>query len=79
MAVTAIEFINDGVQIIKIKLGKNAKEDVERIRLIREAVGPKIQLRIDANQGWSYDDALFALTSMAQYDIAYCEQPMHFE
>lgn len=76
MAATAIEFINDGVQIIKIKLGKNAKEDVERIRLIREAVGPKIQLRIDANQGWSYDDALFALTSMAQYDIAYCEQPM---
>lgn len=76
MAATAIDFIKDGVQIIKIKLGKNAKEDVERVRLIREAVGPAIQLRIDANQGWSYDDALFALQAMANYDIAYCEQPM---
>ena len=76
MAATAEKFIADGVQIIKIKLGKNAKEDVERVRLIREAVGPSIQLRIDANQGWSYDDALFALNHIAPFDVAYCEQPM---
>jgi L-alanine-DL-glutamate epimerase-like enolase superfamily enzyme len=76
MAATAIKFIEDGVQIIKIKLGKNAKEDVERVRLIREAVGPSIQLRIDANQGWSYEDAIFALDHIAPYEVAYCEQPM---
>lgn len=76
MAATAKDFIQRGVRIIKIKLGKNAKEDVERIRQIREAVGPSIKLRIDANQGWSYEDALYALTAMGPYDIQFCEQPM---
>lgn len=73
---TAIRFVADGVKIIKVKLGKNAQEDIERMRLIREAVGPEIGLRIDANQGWSFDDAVFALQHIAAYDIAYCEQPM---
>lgn len=76
MAKTAGEFIRKGVRIIKIKLGKNAKEDVERVRLIRETVGKEILLRIDANQGWSYEDALFALQAMGPYNIQFCEQPM---
>jgi L-Ala-D/L-Glu epimerase len=59
-----------------VKLGKNAKEDVERIKQIRAAVGPDILLRIDANQGWNYEDALFALTAMGPYNIQFCEQPM---
>jgi L-alanine-DL-glutamate epimerase-like enolase superfamily enzyme len=78
MAATARDFIQRGVRIIKIKLGKNAKEDVERVRLIREAVGKDILLRIDANQGWSYEDALFALQSMGEYNIQFCEQPMRY-
>lgn len=76
MAATAKEFIKNGVEIIKIKLGKNAKEDIERVRLIREAVGPHIKLRTDANQGWSFVDAVYALQQIAPYDIQYCEQPM---
>lgn len=76
MAAKAIDFIARGVRIIKVKLGKDAQEDVERIRRIREAVGPKTGLRIDANQGWSYEDALFALTQLGQYNIEFCEQPM---
>jgi len=78
MAAKAIDFVKRGVRIIKIKLGKNAEEDVERVRRIREAVGPAIILRIDANQGWSYEDAVFALTTMASYDVQFCEQPMRF-
>jgi o-succinylbenzoate synthase len=78
MAGKAVDFVNRGVRIIKIKLGRNAKEDVERVRRIREAVGASIGLRIDANQGWSYDDALFALTAMGPYNIQFCEQPMRF-
>jgi len=76
MAATAIEFVKNGVQTIKVKLGKNYKEDVERIRLIREAVGPEIKLRTDANQGWNYDEALYALQHIAPFDIQFCEQPM---
>lgn len=76
MAATAIEFKEKGVNIIKVKLGKNAKEDILRIKKIREAIGYEMQLRIDANQGWSYDDAVLALTGMADYQISFCEQPM---
>jgi o-succinylbenzoate synthase len=76
MAARAIDFVKRGVRIIKIKLGKNAAEDVERVCKIREAAGSSIGLRIDANQGWSYEDAVFALTAMAPYNIQFCEQPM---
>lgn len=78
MAAQAKDFIARGVRIIKIKLGKNATEDVERVKQIREAVGPNIALRIDANQGWDYEDALFALQSMYPFDIQFCEQPMRY-
>jgi L-alanine-DL-glutamate epimerase-like enolase superfamily enzyme len=77
MAEQAVAFVEKGVRILKIKLGKNAKEDVRRIELISEAVGNEIKLRIDANQGWSYDDAVFALTALGKFNIEFCEQPIH--
>jgi o-succinylbenzoate synthase len=76
MAATAIEFKAKGVNIIKVKLGKKATDDIERIRQIRNAIGPAIILRIDANQGWSYEDAVTTLQALAEYDIQFCEQPM---
>ena len=76
MAATARDFISKEVHIIKVKLGKDVATDVERIRQIREAVGPAMKLRIDANQGWSYEDAVLALTQLAPYNIEFCEQPM---
>ena len=79
MAETAKSFVNNGVKIIKVKLGKNGAEDIKRIALIREAVGPTIQLRIDANQGWDFPTALETLKALEKYDIAFCEQPMHHQ
>ncbi|MFN5327466.1 MAG: mandelate racemase/muconate lactonizing enzyme family protein [Bacteroidota bacterium] len=77
MAEKAKIFIGHGVQIIKIKLGKNGDEDVRRVALIREAVGSSIRLRIDANQGWDYPTALKTLLAIEKYKIDFCEQPMH--
>jgi L-alanine-DL-glutamate epimerase-like enolase superfamily enzyme len=76
MALKALDFKATGATILKVKLGKNAVEDVERIRQIREAIGSDIKIRIDANQGWSFDDAVFALQAIGEYDIEFCEQPM---
>lgn len=76
MAEKAASFKRSGAKILKIKLGKNAEEDVERIKQIREAVGNEIKIRIDANQGWSFDDAVYALQALGKYDIEFCEQPM---
>jgi len=76
MAQQAMAFKQQGFRIIKIKLGKAPAEDVERVKQIRAAVGNDLLLRIDANQGWSFEDALYALKSLAQYNIQFCEQPM---
>jgi hypothetical protein len=77
MAAQAIDFVAKGVRIIKVKLGKDPVEDVERIKAIRTAIGDEIILRIDANQGWSSNDALGVLTNLSKYTIEFCEQPMH--
>ncbi|GAO42937.1 putative muconate cycloisomerase [Flavihumibacter petaseus NBRC 106054] len=76
MAEQARDFVRRGVTIIKIKLGKDPETDMERVRHIREVVGPEIRLRIDANQGWSPEEALQALMGMGPYHIQFCEQPM---
>jgi L-Ala-D/L-Glu epimerase len=76
MAETAVEFKKKGVRIIKIKLGKEGVTDLQRVRLIRESVGPSLQLRIDANQGWDFETAREVLVKMGSYDISFCEQPM---
>ena len=76
MAQKAILFKKDGVRMIKIKLGKHGKEDVERVRQIRNAVGNELILRIDANQGWNFEDAQSALTAMGPLNVQFCEQPM---
>jgi L-Ala-D/L-Glu epimerase len=76
MANTALEWQQKGASILKIKLGKNVQDDLARIKAIRQAVKPGMKLRLDANQGWSFEDALHALQSMKDLDIEFCEQPM---
>ncbi len=78
MAAQAAAFKEKGFRIIKVKLGRDPAEDVERIRLIREAVGPDHRIRIDANQGWDYDSARYALSALGKFDIEFCEQPMRY-
>ncbi len=76
MAQKAIAFKQSGANILKVKLGKNAVDDIERIKQIREAVGYDLQIRIDANQGWNFDDAVYSLQALGKYKIEFCEQPM---
>lgn len=76
MAISALKYQSQGCRIIKIKLGKKIHEDIERVRQIRTAVGGEMILRLDANQGWSFDDALLALGALEEFNIEFCEQPM---
>jgi len=76
MAADAVKIKAAGYPAIKIKLGKNGKTDVVRIKTIREAVGNEIPLRIDANQGWAVDEAIETLQALAVYDIQHCEEPI---
>lgn len=76
MAGIAMKYQDQGATILKIKLGKDPEVDLQRIKLIREKVGKKMIIRIDANQGWNFDEALKCLNGMNELNIEFCEQPM---
>lgn len=79
MAKDSIDAINRGYDVLKIKVGKDSKKDMERMRAIRDAVGYEVKLRIDANQGWKPKEAVKLLRNMedAGLDIEFVEQPVH--
>jgi o-succinylbenzoate synthase len=71
--------IADGFDVLKVKVGTGGgTADFERVRRIREAIGPDPRLRLDANQGWSRRDAVTAIRAMedAGCDIELVEQPV---
>lgn len=76
MANDALEFKKAGFPAIKLKLGTTTKEDVARVKAIREAVGPDYPIRIDANQGWDPVTAIKTLNELDRYNIEHCEEPI---
>ncbi|MEV5964346.1 dipeptide epimerase [Kribbella sp. NPDC051952] len=68
--------VADGFDVLKVKVGTDAKADVERVRRVREAIGPGATLRLDANQGWSRRDAVNAIRALEDCDIELVEQPV---
>jgi L-alanine-DL-glutamate epimerase-like enolase superfamily enzyme len=76
MVKDALLIKENGFQAIKVKLGESCEKDVERIRLIREAVGMEIPMRIDANQGWDTATAIATLKALGPFNIQHCEEPI---
>ncbi len=60
--------------VIKVKLGSDA-EDVRRIAAIREA-RPDVKLRVDANAGWTLDEAIRNIHELEKFDLELIEQPL---
>jgi len=71
----AKELVAMGFTTIKIKVGRDPQADIERVRIVRAAVGPDIELTIDANCGWSADTAIRCLHELVDCKLALCEQP----
>lgn len=72
----AVKAVNQGVRTLKIKVGRDPHQDVKTVRAIRQAVGDQINIRIDANQGWSVATAISQSRKMEDCDIQYMEQPI---
>ena len=73
----AAKFKQQGFPAIKVKLGETKEKDLARIKAIREAIGPDLPLRIDANQGWKTADyAIGVLQALGDYNIEHCEEPI---
>ena len=77
MAEKALKYKEDGFPVLKIKLGERpAQKDIERIAAIRKVIGDDLPLRIDANQGWNYLEAIRVLDGIAEFNIEHCEAPV---
>ena len=73
----AKEYIDQGYRCLKIKVGtKDFASDLRRVEAVRFQVGNDIQIRIDANQGWSVAEAIANLNSLESLQIEYVEQPV---
>ncbi|MGW2113584.1 enolase C-terminal domain-like protein, partial [Streptomyces sp. NPDC001948] len=71
----AKEAVADGFTQIKLKVGGSLSDDVRRLALAREAVGPDIRIAVDANQRWDVQDAVEWMTALAPYDPHWIEEP----
>lgn len=78
MAEKAKLAISQGFDTLKIKVGTGFVSDIARIKTIREAVGSRIKLRLDANQGWNPKEAVNTINHLAQFDLELVEQPVAY-
>ena len=75
----AVQKVQEGYSCLKLKVGKEPRSDVERVRAVRKAVGDAVRIRIDANQGYSVREALDVSRRLENSDIQCFEQPLHSE
>ena len=70
--------VAEGFTRLKLKVGTDAATDVARVRAVREAAGPDIGVRLDANQGWSREDAVAVIRALAEAELGVeiVEQPV---
>ncbi|WP_415854894.1 L-fuconate dehydratase [Sinomonas sp. G460-2] len=71
----AREAVAEGYTQIKLKVGASLEDDVRRLRLARETVGPDVRIAVDANQRWDVEEAVEWMSWLAPFDIAWIEEP----
>ena len=64
-----------GWKAIKVKVGQDPRADVERLRAVRQAIGPDVFLSVDANGGYTVDQAVWVAKQFETVEVALFEQP----
>lgn len=72
----AADYIKQGFKVLKVKLGKDLNEDIERLIKLRENFGNKVVIRIDANQGYTFQQTIDFYDRTRSLDIELIEQPL---
>jgi len=69
--------VAEGYETLKLKVaGRPLPEDMVRLFAVRDAVGPAIRVRVDANGAWTEPEARAALEALGGYGLELCEQPV---
>jgi L-fuconate dehydratase len=67
--------IQSGWNHFKFKVGSNLKDDINRLKIVREVIGPNRVLMIDANQVWDVQEAIDWVNELSQFDPWFIEEP----
>ncbi len=75
----ARRFVATGHRAVKMRLGRSAREDLERVRRVREAIGPEVKLLADVNQGWDEATAIRVGHELEPFELFWLEEPLPYE
>lgn len=77
---TAVALVREsGANTAKVKIGDPGDtegDDIERVRAVRDALGPGGNLRVDVNASWDLDTATGRIERLEEFDLQYVEQPV---
>src|SRR3954447_2354134 len=75
-AASAREFLDEGFGAVKLKVGVDARQDLDSLAAIREEVGPDVDIMVDANQNYSADLAIKVGRELERHDVLFFEEPI---
>jgi L-alanine-DL-glutamate epimerase-like enolase superfamily enzyme len=69
-------WVEQGIPRVKMKVGPDAKADIERVRVARQAIGSNRELFVDANGAYSRKQALAQARAFRDFDVSWFEEPV---
>lgn len=73
----ATRLVRSGFRHLKLKIGsRSIEDDANTVRCVREAIGDSIELRLDANRAWGWEDAVAFARRVSSYGVYYIEEPL---
>lgn len=72
----ADEYLGRGFRCLKVKLGRDHDEDIERLHKLRDHVGSDVTIRVDANQGYTLEETQVLADLAASLNLEFMEQPL---
>jgi L-alanine-DL-glutamate epimerase-like enolase superfamily enzyme len=74
----ALHYVSQGYKAIKMQVAHvhTLRTDLDNVRRMRDAVGPDVEIMIDANMGWTADIAIQMGRKFEEYDVYWLEEPV---
>lgn len=78
MAAKAKRYVEQGYRAVKMQAAHigDWRQDVRNLAMVRDAVGPDVEIMIDINMGWTADEAIIAGRAFQDYDPYWIEEPV---
>ena len=76
LAADARRYVERGFDLLYLKIGQQAEQDLAAVRAVRDAVGDGPRLRVDANEAWDRHTAVNMIRQLAPFKIDWVEQPL---